>query len=136
VNEIGEMTAALKGLAKELDCALFLLAQLNRGVESREDKRPRLSDLRESGSIEQDADTVIMLYRKAYYLERSEPPVGNAEHLVWQKELEGCHNELYLLIEKQRDGLVGTAKVACDIGSNDIRTLPSYSPTNQMDEME
>jgi len=122
VNEIGEMTASLKGLAKELDCAVFVLSQLNRAVEAREDKRPRMADLRESGSIEQDADVVIMLYRKAYYLERSEPPVGSAEHLVWQKELEGCHNELLLLVEKQRAGPVGSIKVFCDIGSNAIRT--------------
>ncbi len=123
VNEIGEMTAALKGLAKELDCALFLLSQLNRGVEGREDKRPRMADLRESGSIEQDADVVIMLYRKAYYLERSEPALGSAEHLVWQKELESCHNELQCLVEKQRSGPVGTVKLFCDIGANAIRDL-------------
>jgi replicative DNA helicase len=135
VNEIGEMTAALKGLAKELDCALFLLAQLNRAVEGREDKRPRLSDLRESGSIEQDADTVIMLYRKAYYLERSEPPAGSAEFLVWQQEMEQCCNDLSLLIEKQRAGPVGTVRVFCDIGSNAIRTLPAYSTPDQMGEM-
>ncbi len=134
VNEIGEMTAALKGLAKELDCALFLLAQLNRGVESREDKRPRLSDLRESGSIEQDADTVIMLYRKAYYLERSEPPAGSAEFIVWQNEIEQCCNELHLLIEKQRSGPVGTIKCFVDVGCNAVRTLPSYCmPKGEME---
>lgn len=123
VNEIGEMTANLKGLAKELDCAVFLLAQLNRAVEGREDKRPKLSDLRESGSIEQDADTVIMLYRKAYYLERAEPPDGSAEHLVWQEELGRCVNEIHLLIEKQRAGPVGTVKCFVDIGANAIRSL-------------
>ena len=131
VNEIGEMTAGLKGLAKELDCAVILLSQLNRAVEGREDKRPRLADLRESGSIEQDADAVIMLYRKSYYLERSEPAAGSAEFLVWQKELENCHNELQLLIEKNRAGPVGSVKVFCDIGANAIRTLPS----NQGDMM-
>lgn len=122
VNEIGEMTAGFKGLAKELDCAVFLLAQLNRGVEGRDDKRPRLADLRESGSIEQDADAVIMLYRKAYYLERTEPPAGSAEHLVWQSELELCHNELQLLVEKNRAGPMGTVKVFCDIGANAVRS--------------
>jgi len=133
VNEIGEMTASLKGLAKELDCALFLLAQLNRAVESRENKRPQLSDLRESGSIEQDADTVIMLYRKAYYLERSEPAAGSAEFLVWQKDMEECHNELQLLIEKQRAGPVGTVKVFCDIGCNSVRS--SYNNDLSQGEM-
>ncbi len=122
VNEIGEMTASLKGLAKELDCAVFLLSQLNRAVEAREDKRPRMADLRESGSIEQDADVVIMLYRKAYYLERSEPAVGSAEHMVWQTEIEQCHNELLLLIEKQRAGPVGSIKCFIDVGCNAIRS--------------
>jgi replicative DNA helicase len=130
VNEIGEMTAALKGLAKELDCAVILLAQLNRAVEGREDKRPRLADLRESGSIEQDADAVIMLYRKAYYLERSEPAVGSADHLVWQKELENCHNELNLGVEKNRAGPVGNVKCFIDVGCNVIRSWD-----HQMGEM-
>lgn len=132
VNEIGEMTASLKGLAKELDCAVFLLSQLNRAVEAREDKRPRMADLRESGSIEQDADVVIMLYRKAYYLERSEPPVGSPEHLTWQTQLEGCHNELQFLIEKQRAGPVGMVKCLVDIGCNAIRSWPDFQ--NQMGE--
>jgi replicative DNA helicase len=132
VNEIGEMTAGLKGLAKELDCAVILLSQLNRTVEGREDKRPRLSDLRESGAIEQDADVVIMLYRKAYYLERSEPQAGTAEHVVWVTEMEGCHNELHLLIEKQRAGPVGTVKVFCDIGSNAVRDLVNHQQIGEM----
>lgn len=132
VNEIGEMTAGLKGLAKELDCALILLSQLSRAVESRDDKRPRMADLRESGTIEQDADTVIMLYRKAYYLERSEPPAGTAEYLVWVKELEGCHNELQLLVEKNRSGPVGAIKVFCDIGANAVRNLVSDQPIGEM----
>lgn len=134
VNEIGEMTAGLKGLAKELDCAVFLLAQLNRAVEGREDKRPRLADLRESGSIEQDADAVIMLYRKAYYLERSEPAAGSAEFLVWQKEMEDCHNELHLGIEKNRAGPVGSVKVFCDIGCNAVRNYSNdqYLPRGDM----
>lgn len=132
VNEIGEMTAALKGLAKELDCALFLLAQLNRAVEGRDDKRPRLSDLRESGSIEQDADAVIMLYRKAYYLERSEPATGSAEHLIWQRELEDCHNELQLGIEKNRAGPVGSVKCFIDVGCNAVRNYVNDQPLEEM----
>lgn len=132
VNEIGEMTAGLKGLAKELDCAVFLLAQLNRAVEGREDKRPRLADLRESGSIEQDADAVIMLYRKAYYLERSEPAAGSADHLVWQRDLENCHNELQLGIEKNRAGPIGSVKVFCDIGANAVRNFVNDQPMGEM----
>ncbi len=102
---------------------MFVLSQLNRAVEAREDKRPRMADLRESGSIEQDADVVIMLYRKAYYLERSEPPEGSAEHLVWQAELGQCVNEIQLLVEKQRSGPVGTVKCFMDIGCNAVRSL-------------
>lgn len=130
VNEIGEMTAGLKGLAKELDCAVILLSQLNRVVESREDKRPRMADLRESGTIEQDADVVIMLYRKAYYLERSEPAAGSAEHLVWVREMEDCHNELQLLVEKQRAGPVGAVKCFVDIGCNAVRNAVNDQPMN------
>jgi replicative DNA helicase len=122
VNEIGEITAGLKALAKELALPIILLCQLNRKVEERDDKRPRLADLRDSGNIEQDADVVIMLYRKAYYLERSEPPAGSAEYMVWQTEMEQCCNELLCLIEKQRAGPVGTVKCFIDVGCNAIRS--------------
>lgn len=125
VHQVGEITSSLKGLAKELDCAIFLLSQLSRGVEGRDDKRPRLADLRDSGNIEEDADVVIMLYRKAYYLERSEPAAGSAEYLVWQTEMQECANELQLLIEKQRAGPVGMVRTFCDIGANAIRSWHS-----------
>lgn len=122
-NEVGEITSGLKALAKELDCCVILLVQLNRGLESRDDKRPRMSDMRDSGNIEEDADVVLMLYRKAYYLERSEPPAGSAEYLVWQQSMEACIHELQIGVEKQRAGPVGVVKVFCDIGANAVRSL-------------
>jgi replicative DNA helicase len=120
-NEIGELTAGVKALAKELDCVALLLCQLSRGVEGREDKRPNMGDLRDSGNIEQDADVIIMIYREAYYLERKEPPVGSAEHLVWEQSMERCLNEMQMIVEKQRSGPIGTVKVFCDVASNAIR---------------
>ena len=120
-NEIGELTAGVKALAKELDCAALLLCQLSRGVEGREDKRPNMGDLRDSGNIEQDADVIIMIYREAYYLERKEPPIGSAEHLVWEQSMERCLNEMQMIVEKQRMGPIGSVKVFCDVASNAIR---------------
>ena len=98
-----------------------MLCQLNRGVEGREDKRPNMGDLRDSGNIEQDADVIIMLYREAYYLERKEPPAGSAEYLVWSDRLQACYNEMHMIVEKQRSGPIGTVKVYCDVASNAIR---------------
>lgn len=120
-NEIGELTSGIRALAKELDCVGLLLAQLNRGVEGREDKRPNMGDLRDSGNIEQDADVVIMIYREAYYLERKEPRAGSAEYLVWTTEMERCLNEMQMIVEKQRSGPIGTVKVFVEIASNAIR---------------
>jgi replicative DNA helicase len=120
-NEIGELTAGIRGLAKEIDCVALLLCQLSRGVEGREDKRPNMGDLRDSGAIEQDADVVIMIYREAYYLERKEPKAGSAEHLVWMTEMERCSNEMQMIVEKQRMGPIGSVKVFCDISANAIR---------------
>ncbi|HVN82287.1 MAG TPA: DnaB-like helicase C-terminal domain-containing protein [Terriglobia bacterium] len=121
VNEIGELTAGVKALAKELDCAALLLCQLSRGVDGREDKRPTMADLRDSGNIEQDADVILMLYREAYYLERKEPAVGSADHLVWEKDMERCLNQMHMIVEKNRSGPIGTVKVFCDVASNAIR---------------
>ncbi len=122
-NEIGELTAGLRGLAKELDCAALVLCQLSRGVEGREDKRPNMGDLRDSGNIEQDADVIVMVYREAYYLERKEPPAGSAEHQVWQEKLEKCFNVIQLIVEKQRMGPIGTVECFCDISANAIRDV-------------
>lgn len=122
-NEIGELTAGVRGLAKELDCVALLLSQLSRGVEGREDKRPNMGDLRDSGNIEQDADVIIMIYREAYYLERKQPPAGSAEYLVWTTEMERCSNEMQMIVEKNRMGPIGTTKLFCDVSANAIRDL-------------
>jgi len=119
--EIGDLTSGLRALAKELDCAALVLSQLSRGVEGREDKRPNMGDLRDSGNIEQDADVIIMVYREAYYLERKEPPIGTAEHVVWQEAMTRCFNKLMLIVEKNRMGPIGTIEVYCDIASNAVR---------------
>jgi replicative DNA helicase len=119
--EIGDLTSGLRALAKELDCTALVLSQLSRGVEGREDKRPNMGDLRDSGNIEQDADVIIMVYREAYYLERKEPPIGSAEHELWQNAMERCFNKLQLIVEKQRMGPIGTVEVFCDIASNAVR---------------
>ncbi len=121
VNETGEVTVGLKALAKELGIPVFLLCQINRGVESRDDKRPNLADLRNSGDIEQDADTVIILYREAYYLAKKEPAAGSAEFIIWSDQMAKVHNRLEAIVEKQRAGPVGSVKLFCDIASNAIR---------------
>lgn len=122
-NEIGELTSGVRALAKELNCVGLLLCQLSRGVESRDDKRPNMGDLRDSGNIEQDADVVIMIYREAYYLERKEPLAGTPEHLKWLDDMERCLNEMHLIVEKQRSGPIGTVKVFCDVSCNAIRDM-------------
>jgi replicative DNA helicase len=121
VNETGEVTMGLKALAKELGIPIFALCQINRGVEAREDKRPTLSDLRNSGDIEQDADTVLILYRAAYYLAKKEPPAGSAEFLIWAENMEKVHHRLDVHVEKQRSGPVGVVRLHCDISCNAIR---------------
>lgn len=138
VNELGETSAAIKALAKDLGIPVLALAQLSRGVESREDKRPSLSDLRGSGDIEQDADAVIMLYREAYYLQRNAPPESDAQaHGEWLSKMEKAHNKLLALIEKQRNGPVGSVELFCDIAVNAVRDKahqpsdPEPAPTSQ-----
>lgn len=126
VHQIGEITAGFKALAKELDIVVILLSQLSRALESREDKRPTLNDLRESGDIEQDADVVIMAFRESYYLERRVPIAGTPEHAVWQTACLRAENKLELLVEKQRGGPTGTVEVFCNIGCNAIRDLDEH----------
>lgn len=121
VNEIGEISSGLLRLARELDVAVIALSQLSRGVESRENKRPTISDLRDSGNIEQDAATVLLLYREAYYLQNAEPKIGTAEHQIWQEKMVGCYNELEIIIGKQRDGGTGTVRAYVDVTCNAVR---------------
>jgi replicative DNA helicase len=111
VQEVSMITQGLKALAKELSVPVLALSQLSRQVENREDKKPQLSDLRESGSIEQDADMVLFVYREAYYLGRAEPREGTPEHLTWQEEMDKIHNVAEVIIGKQRHGPIGTVKL-------------------------
>jgi replicative DNA helicase len=114
VQEITEITTKLKALAKELNIPILALSQLSRQVESRDDKRPQLSDLRESGSIEQDADVVLFVYRDEYYLTTKEPRMGTDEYIKWQSQMAEVHGKAEIIIGKQRHGPTGTVKLAFD----------------------
>jgi len=107
VQEISEITQGLKALAKELAVPVLALSQLSRAVETRDDKKPLLSDLRESGSIEQDADVVMFVYREAYYLERKEPRPATVDHAEWQAKMNEISNLAEIIISKQRHGPTG-----------------------------
>ena len=112
VQEVSEITQGLKALAKELDVPVLALAQLSRQVEQRDDKRPQLSDLRESGSIEQDADIVMFVYREPYYLEREKPQEGTEEFFAWQERMSAVDGTAEVIIGKNRHGPTGAAKMA------------------------
>lgn len=114
VQEISEITQGLKAIAKELNIPVIALSQLSRAVEQREDKKPLLSDLRESGSIEQDADIVIFIYREEYYLMRKKPKEGSEEYAKWQAEMEAVASITELIISKHRNGPIGTARLLFD----------------------
>ena len=111
VQEISEITQGLKALAKELDVPVLALSQLSRAVEQRDDKKPQLADLRESGSIEQDADVVMFVFREAYYLERKEPTLGSIEHAEWRQKMDEISSLAEIMISKQRHGPTGNVKV-------------------------
>jgi replicative DNA helicase len=113
VNEVSEITQGLKAIAKELDIPVVALSQLSRQVENREDKRPQLSDLRESGSIEQDADVVMFVFREEYYKEREKPGEHELEKMAkWQEEMERLHGRAEVVIGKQRHGPIGTVELS------------------------
>jgi replicative DNA helicase len=122
VNEVGEISAALKALAKELDVPVIALAQLSRQVENREDKRPTMADLRDSGSIEQDADAIIFVYRDAYYLERETAPTAEREAVRIDRLID-AKDQIEAIVAKQRNGPTGTVKLFCDIACNAVRDL-------------
>lgn len=112
VQEITEITTGLKALAKELNVPIIALSQLSRQVEQREDKRPQLSDLRESGSIEQDADVVMFVFREEYYVERTKPSEGTPEFQAWYEKMNMVAGKAEVIIGKQRHGPVGTVTLA------------------------
>ena len=107
VQEVSEITQGLKAIAKELSIPVVALSQLSRQVEQRDNKKPQLSDLRESGSIEQDADVVMFVYRESYYLENKEPKPATVEHAEWQAKMNEVSNLAELIIGKQRHGPTG-----------------------------
>ncbi|BBE71358.1 replicative DNA helicase [Oharaeibacter diazotrophicus] len=112
VQEITEITTGLKALAKELQVPIVALSQLSRQVENRDDKRPQLADLRESGSIEQDADVVVFIYRDEYYMQGRKPKEGTEEFFKWQAEFEQVRGKAEVIIGKQRHGPTGTVQLA------------------------
>ncbi|MEO1704443.1 MAG: replicative DNA helicase [Pseudomonadota bacterium] len=113
VNEVSEITQGLKAIAKELDIPVIALSQLSRQVEARDDKRPQLSDLRESGSIEQDADVVMFVFREEYYAEREKPGDDKLEAMAeWQQRMERLHGKAEVIIGKQRHGPIGTIELS------------------------
>ena len=138
VQEISTISRGLKALAKELDVPVLALSQLSRAVEQREDKRPQLSDLRESGSIEQDADVVMFVYREEYYLERKQPQREGFDTeerfqekmLKWQDDMEAVHNVAEVIVGKQRHGPIGTVKLLFEPSFTHFDNLadPSHLP--------
>jgi replicative DNA helicase len=133
VQEISEITRGLKTLAKELDVPVLALSQLSRAVEQREDKRPQLADLRESGSIEQDADVVMFVYREEYYLTRSEPSRRpeesdqryNERHDAWRQRCEQTYGKAEVIVAKQRHGPTGIVRLAFDGSITKFDNLPA-----------
>jgi len=114
VQEVTEITTSLKALAKELNVPILAASQLSRQVENRDDKRPQLSDLRESGSIEQDADVVMFVFREEYYLNNKKPKEGTEEFVKWTAEMENAHGKAEIIIGKQRHGPTGTVDLQFD----------------------
>ena len=131
VQEITEITTTLKALAKELGVPILALSQLSRQVESRDDKRPQLSDLRESGSIEQDADVVLFVFREEYYLKNRKPKEGTEEFFTWQAEMDRIAGLAEVIIGKQRHGPTGTVNLQFDA---EITRFSSLAPDDRLPE--
>ncbi|PHZ86347.1 replicative DNA helicase [Paremcibacter congregatus] len=125
VQEISEITRGLKGLAKELEIPVLALSQLSRTIESRDNKRPLLSDLRESGSIEQDADMVTFVYRPEYYHNQVEPDADTPEHMIWQEEGEKLFGKAEFIIGKQRHGPTGIITLQFEANTTRFSDLPT-----------
>ena len=123
VQEVSEITVGLKALAKELAVPIVALSQLSRQVENRDDKRPQLADLRESGSIEQDADVVLFIYREEYYLARKEPRPNTTEHQTWQDEMDRVNGVAEVIIGKQRHGPTGIVELQFDASLTKFQNL-------------
>ena len=138
VQEISEITRGLKSIAKELNIPIIALSQLSRQVEQREDKRPQLSDLRESGTIEQDSDVVMFIYRESYYLERLEPIRKSEEDDMkynervsrWQQLTNENYNKAEIIIAKQRHGPIGSIKMHFDANYTKFSDLTSKDYDN------
>ena len=130
VQEVSEITVGLKALAKELNVPIIALSQLSRQVENRDDKRPQLADLRESGSIEQDADVVMFIYREEYYLARKEPRPNTTEHQEWQDLMDRFNGIAEVIIGKQRHGPTGIVELQFDASLTKFQNLirPDYLP--------
>lgn len=122
-REIAEITDGLAGIAKELDCAVVGLCQLNRGVEGRENKRPGLSDLRDSGSIEEDASAVVFVYREAYYLQMQGQLDDAQREMERRANIDRCENTMELIVAKNRNGRTGIVRAFTDMGASAIRNL-------------
>lgn len=123
VHEVTEISNGLATLAKDLDVALLALVQLNRAVEGRDNKRPQLSDLRDSGTLEQDGATICFAYREHYYLERLTCDPGSSQETDRLADLDACRNTLELMVAKNRHGRIGMLPLFCDIGCNAIRDM-------------
>lgn len=123
VQEVSEITQGLKAIAKELNVPVMALSQLSRAVEQREDKKPQLSDLRESGSIEQDADVVMFIFREEYYLLRKQPQENTPKHTEWQTQMNEVMNLAEVIIAKQRNGPVGTVTLFFDSNTTQFKDL-------------
>jgi len=122
----------MKALAKELNVPILALSQLSRQVEQREDKRPQLSDLRESGSIEQDADVVLFVYREEYYLKNKQPREGTPEFQEWQGQMERAYGKAEVIIGKQRHGPTGTVELSFEA---ELTRFGNLARTDHLPEM-
>lgn len=127
VQEVTEITNNLKALAKELNVPILALSQLSRQVEQREDKRPQLSDLRESGSIEQDADVVMFVFREEYYLKNRKPKEGTEEFFKWQAEMEEHAGRAEVIVGKQRHGPTGVVELQFEADVTRFSTLAKHT---------